>query len=152
LQAVNCALDLGVNGDGNYQDAPALLVKAEILKQMGRREEAVEAFSEAGKYFNWRNSQKDFEQARQCLEEAIQLDEGKVANFWTLADTYLSLSYGDAEDETKRKYIERGIEVWNLAARRELPDESFYWAYATMSGLAIREIEFLRGEDWPKRI
>jgi tetratricopeptide (TPR) repeat protein len=152
LQAINCALNLGVNGDGNYTQAPALLVKAEILKRMGRLEEAVEALSEAGKYFNWRNGQEDLDQARQCLEDVIQLDGGKVANFWMLADTYLGLSYGDVGDETKREYIERGIEVWNLAAKRELPDESSYWAYATRSGLALREVEFLRGEDWPRRI
>ena len=152
LRAVTRALALGIQGKGKYPRAEADRLKAEILVKLGRQEEAVEAFSEAGEFFSWRETSDDNEEARKCFEAAIQLGAKEVSSFWRLADVYLGLSYNTTDDGTKRRHVERGVAVWTAAARQVLPDESFYWAYATRSGLADQQVALLRGEDWRKRI
>src|SRR5262249_6767019 len=64
----------------------------------------------------------------------------------------LGLSGSAKDDETGRGHVERGISVWNAAARQALPDESVYWAYATRAELANQQAALLRGEGWRNRI
>ena len=151
LEATEHAIKLGIQGKGGYPEAEALRLKADILANLGRKEEAETAFSEAGKSFSWRNTPEDTEEARRCFETATQLNSTKASNFWRLADVYLNLSYGASDEQTKRAHVERGIEVWN-AATQSLPKQSFSWAYSTRAGLAFQKADLLRGDDWPKRI
>jgi tetratricopeptide (TPR) repeat protein len=150
LDAVEHALELGVSGKGDYPQAEALRLKADILQKRELTEEAIEAYSEAGKYFGWSNTPHDVEQASKCFESAIHLGSKKAGDFWHLADVYVRLSQGAADDGAKRNHIERGLTLWNTAA--QLPDESSYWAYAVRTELASQRAALLRGESWGKRI
>jgi len=129
LKAVNKALEIGLLGEGDYREAPAQLLKAELLEKRGERQQAAEFFYEAGRRYYWRN---EYDKAQQQLRRSIALNETRPATYWYLAEVLRLLSYqATLAKEQQKTTIEESVTTWDQSTEYGLPDRDTFWAYVT---------------------
>ena len=71
LKAVEKALEISLKGKGEYREAPAQQLKAELLEKRGELEQAASFFYEAGRRFLWRN---EYDKAVEQLGRSTDFD------------------------------------------------------------------------------
>ncbi|TMM36240.1 MAG: tetratricopeptide repeat protein [Actinobacteria bacterium] len=112
-----------------------------LLLEPDRPAAAAEEYAAAGR-LAW--EQEDFELAVGLLTSAVRLGDADQASRWRLVDALLAASYVATEPNgVSVSRIRTGLEVWQEAIDRELPDMAFAWAYLSRAllGLQLARVE-----------
>jgi tetratricopeptide (TPR) repeat protein len=128
LAEINQALDIGITGESEYPQTPALQLKAQILIAVEDKEAAAQCFFEAGKNFYWSN---DFAAADEQFSHAAELRPDHAPTYWYWADSLLVYSYTPEPPDTMKTIIEKCLEIWHKGYNLGLPDSEYAWAYHT---------------------
>jgi len=148
-EALNRAIDGGVQGKGDYPERKAYEELAEIYTRLGDREaEAAESFYEAGRRYSWRSEDK---RAVELFDRSLKLVPDDPLALWHLAESLRTLSYRPEPpyiDEVGRQQILRSMEAWTRAAQLASPDPEWAWVYVSR-GLINDQLEKLDA-DWQR--
>jgi tetratricopeptide (TPR) repeat protein len=114
LDALDRALELGMNQAGTWPDRVAHKLRGSVLADLGRDTEAAAAYFDAG----WRfYSEAELVVAAECFERADELSPGNVETLRYWADTLLVLSQLDEPPYVERGFLDRALELWDAASR-----------------------------------
>ena len=127
LAFVNEALALGLTG-GRNPEAPAYQLRGEALEAEGKRDEAAEAFYEAGKRYLWRGENAASVAA---LERAKGLRPKHAPTHWFLMETHRVMSYCEGPPFVDRAHLGASLEAWEAGLEIEEPRASFSWVYSS---------------------
>jgi tetratricopeptide (TPR) repeat protein len=135
LQAVNRAIQIGIQGEGSYPQRWAYQLKGEILEQLEQSLEAVEAYYEAGKQLYWSG---DYDSAIAEFEKLLHLNPDYVMAYWYLADALLVQSYTQDLPYVDREKLQQSLDRWNQGKGIALPDVKGSWAYVIRARISER--------------
>jgi tetratricopeptide (TPR) repeat protein len=122
------ALELGLTADTAYPEAPAYLLKAELLEELGRRPESGEYFLHAGS----RIKETDPVRAIELLTKAVSYSPEPAEAHWYLADSYLAAAQKPEPPYVDADYVTKGLEAWKRAYDEAGPPQAEWaWAYLT---------------------
>jgi tetratricopeptide (TPR) repeat protein len=128
FEHVHRALELGLTADTSYPEAPAYLLKAELLEALDRRPESGEYFLHAGS----RVADSDAPRAIELLKKAVAYSPDPAEAHWYLADAYLSATATSEPPYVDADYLRKGLEAWKRAYDEVGPPRAEWaWAYLT---------------------
>ena len=144
LAAIDRAVDLGVRWSREYPERRALAERAAILKRLGRRGEAADAYFQAGQKYSWLGNAT---QARTLLEKACKLDPAHALAHWQLSDTLRLLSYKRSAPFVDTALVELSKDEWETGSRLRHPDVSTAWAYLSRALLNQQRYKLSKDSD-----
>ena len=136
LDALDRALELGMNRGGTWADRVAHKLRGSVLADLGRTSEAAAAYHEAG----WRfYSEGEFAVAAECFEQADALSPGEPETLRYWSDTLLVLSQRDEPPYVDRGFLDRALDISDAALRAGGPvDAASSWAYVSRARMLDR--------------
>jgi tetratricopeptide (TPR) repeat protein len=126
LEHVTNALDAGIVGEGEYADADARELEANLLAETGRPEEAAGSFYDAGRRFSWRG---EHQRAVHALHRAAELGSDVPAVYWYMADS-LRMEASSAEPPfVDEGQLREAVSSWEKGRELGPVTSEFGWAY-----------------------
>jgi tetratricopeptide (TPR) repeat protein len=125
LRAVERAVTLGLQGEGNYPERIAHRLRGEILLAQGKIEEAAHAFLTAGQQYYWRHEYETahdlFDRACALAAQLSPLPRQLVQSYWYGADTLRLLSHTPKPPYVVANIAQAALTAWQAGAQRQLP-------------------------------
>ena len=126
LSALDQALERGINGMGEFPAKRAMAEKAQLLEDLGRRDEAALTYHSAGDQYARSGSPK----AVGLFEKACELAPGVAKYHWSLGDA-LRLQAADTTAVVNLDAMEKARQVLEAGFALEAPGRKHAWALAS---------------------
>jgi tetratricopeptide (TPR) repeat protein len=126
LDALDRALESGINGKGEFPAKKAVLEKAQLLEDLGRPNDAAQAYHQAADQYAWSESPKAEEFFRKAFELAPQVAEYR----WSYGEV-LRLKAVDSVGRVDPGMMSSAKQALNAGFALAMPDKEHAWAFAS---------------------
>lgn len=128
LEALDCALRLGVAWWKGHPKRKVFADRGDILLLLERRGEAAASYYEAGRRYCWIGEARA---GLPLLRRACELDPEHAPARWQLSDALRLLSYRPDFPYVDQELAQEAADLWDRGLRIRRPDESTAWAFLT---------------------